>query len=309
VPMLDQLEAVSPTEDGAWIYPVALAGQNAALVAWWSGGAWRNLSFIVLPPGGDRSKALQAQLAQLVWAGELEGWLAAPPGRWHLVTDPVNAAEWERALRDGLNEPVQIETPLAPADLAALTARRATAAGVRAPLLPAEFPARYRQQFVDRLWLRGLAATGILYAIGVVIYFCAVGLLAVQTQKVEQQVAGISGSYTNAQQLKARLEVLQERQELKYAALDCWKTVAEQLPAGVALARFSFAEGQKLSLNGTTTPDQINALFDFDNGMQKARLANNQPMFHTADQLVYRQQNNTVIWNFGLLLEHQEAAR
>src|SRR5208337_486480 len=74
VPMLDQLEAAAPTEDGssrqsaaaaeAWIYPVALAGQSAALVAWWSGGTLRNLSFVTLPPAGDCAKALKAQLAQ-----------------------------------------------------------------------------------------------------------------------------------------------------------------------------------------------------------------------------------------------------
>lgn len=310
VPMLDQLEAAAPTEDGAWVYPVPLAGQSAALVAWWCGGTLRSLSFVALPPAGDRAKTLKAQLAQLAWAGELEGWLTTPPTRWHLVADPVNAAEWERALRDGLGEPVEITPPLPPAELAALTARRAVAAGTHAPLLPAEFPARYHQQFVDRLWLRGLVTTGVLYGIGVAIYFGAVALLNLQTQKVERQVADISGSYTNTIQLKARLDVLRERQELKYAALDCWKMVAEQLPPGVALQRLSFADGQKLALNGTATPDQISTLFDFNNGMQKARLES-QPMFRTGagDPLVYRQNGNTVTWNFGLQLQRQEASR
>jgi hypothetical protein len=308
VPMLDQLEAVSPEEDGAWIYPVALAGQSAALVAWRSGGTLHNLSFIALPPAGDRPKALKAQLGHLAWAGELEGWLTAPPNRWHLVSDPVNAAEWENALREGLGEPVSVVPPLPPAELAAHTARRAAAAGLRAPFLPAEFSVRYHQQYVDRLWLRGLAATGVLYAIGVVIYFCAVGLLAVQTRQVERQVAGISGSYTNTLQLRARLEVLQQRQELKYAALDCWKIVAEQLPAGIALQRFSFVDGRKLSLNGTSTPDQLNVLYDFDKGMHKAML-NNQPMFNSGEPPLWRQQNNKVTWNYDLQLKRQEGMR
>src|ERR1017187_4894013 len=64
VPMLDQLEAMPATEDGAWIYPVMLAGQSAALVAWWYAGALRDLSYVVLPPTGDRAKNLKAQLAQ-----------------------------------------------------------------------------------------------------------------------------------------------------------------------------------------------------------------------------------------------------
>src|ERR1035437_9315157 len=207
VPMPDQLEATPATEDGAWMYPLALAGQNAVLVAWWCGGALRSLSYVVLPPTGDRANNLKAQLAQLAWAGELEGWLTVPPGNWHLIADPVNAAEWENALREGLSEPVQV-TP---------------------PLLPVEFPVRYHQQFVDHLWLRGLVTTGVLYAIGVAIYFCAVVFLSIQTHKVEQALADQSGSYTNALQLKAQYDVLKERQEVKYAALDCWKIVAEQL--------------------------------------------------------------------------------
>ena len=48
-PILDQLAATPGTEDGTWVYPALLNGQNAALVAWWFGGALRNLSFVVLP--------------------------------------------------------------------------------------------------------------------------------------------------------------------------------------------------------------------------------------------------------------------
>ena len=317
VPMLDQLEATPATEDGlsrqseaaadVWMYPLVLAGQNALLVAWWCGGALRSLSYVVLPPAGDRANNLKAQLAQLAWAGELEGWLTAPPNRWHLVADPANAAEWENALREGLSEPVQVTPPLPPAELAAHTARRAAASGSRATLLPAEFPARYHQQFVDRLWLRGLGATGVLYAVGVVIYFCAVGVLSYRTQGVERQVAAWSGSYTNALQLKAQYDVLKERQELKYAALDCWKIVAEQVPPNITLQRFSFADGKKLSLSGTAAADQVNTLFDFNTAMQKVT-ANGRPMFnsHGGEPVNPHPAGTGVTWSFSLQLQNTE---
>ena len=310
VPMLDQLEATPATEDGAWMYPLVLAGQNAVLVAWWCGGVLRSLSYVVLPPTGDRAKNLKAQLAQLAWAGELEGWLAAPPNRWHLVADPAIAAEWENALREGLSGPIQVTPPLPPAELAAHTARRAAASSSRATLLPAEFPARYHQQFVDHLWLRGLGTTGVLYAIGVAIYFCATGFLAIQTHKVEQAVADQSGSYTKALQLKAQYDVLKERQELKYAALDCWKIVAEQLPPNITLQRFSFADGKKLSLGGTAAHDQINTLFDFNAAMQKVT-ANGRPMFNSqgGEPVNPRQTGNTVTWSFSLQLQNAEGTR
>ena len=146
-----------------------------------------------------------------------------------------------------------------------------------------------------------------------VIYFCATGLLAVQTHKVEQAVADISGSYTNAIQLKARYGVLKERQELKYAALDCWKVIAEQLPEGISLQRFSFAGGSKLSLNGTCEPGQIGLITEkggFYDSVRKAKL-NGQPMFspdpNNGEQLIYRQYGNKVTWNFGLELQRTEA--
>src|ERR1039457_4233764 len=118
-PMLDQLEAAPATEDGAWIYAGA-RGKDGALVAWRSKGALRNLCLMVLPADGDRAKSLKAQLAQLCWAGEMEGWLTEPP-QWHLVADPVNAAEWEKLLREALDEPVRVVEPPPPAELAGRT--------------------------------------------------------------------------------------------------------------------------------------------------------------------------------------------
>jgi hypothetical protein len=206
-----------------------------------------------------------------------------------------------------LSEPVQVTPPLPPAELAAHTARRVASSGSRAPLLPVEFPARYHQQFVDRLWLRGLVTTGVLYAIGVAIYFCAVGLLSIQTRKVEQAVADKSSHYTKALQLKAEYDVLKERQELKYAALDCWKIVAEHLPPNITLQRFSFADGKKLSLSGTAAPDQVNTLFDFNTAMQKVA-ANGHPMFNSqgGEPVNPRQTGNAVTWSFSLQLQNAE---
>ena len=323
-PMLDQLEATPAAGDGlsrqsdpaadAWIYPSAFHGQNAALVAWWCGGALRSLSVIILPPGGDPAKGLKEQLAQLTWAGELEGWLAAPPS-WHLVAEGAVATEWENALRVGLGEPVQVVPPLPLEELAARTACRSVEilkGGTHAALLPREFSVRYHQQFFDRLWLRGLVATGVLYAVGVVVYFCATTALGYKTRAVEQQAVQLGDSYTNVLQLKARYAVLAERQQLKYAALDCWKIVAEQLPAGLSLQRSSFADGQKLTLNGVCSPDQIGLISDqgkFYDAVRKAKL-DGQDLFEPAalEPLIWNQKGNMVNWHFTLQLKHTEAA-
>ena len=305
-PMLDQLAAVPPGDDGAWLFPMSLAGQNAALVAWRTGGVLRNLSFVALPPAGDRAKELKDQLAHLAWAGELEGWLNAPL-KWHLVADPVNAAEWENLLRAALDAPVEVSAPPPPAELAAGTAKRATAAE-KSSLLPAEFTAQYHQQFVDRLWLRGLFYAGAVYAVFCVIYFCAVAVLGFQTGRVEKQAAALNGDYTTAMQLKARYDVLKERQQLKYAALDCWQWVAEELPQTISLQRFSFADGQHLALSGTAPQDQVNTLFDFNTALKKKQVGG-QTVFdqQQGDAVNPRLNGNQESWSLSLELLHGEA--
>jgi hypothetical protein len=144
-----------------------------------------------------------------------------------------------------------------------------------------------------------------------VIYLCATQVPGYRTHQVEQQVAAWSDSYTNALQLKARYDVLNQRQDLKYAALDCWKIVAEQLPAGISLQRLSFADGQKLSLNGVVPSDQIIQITDhFYDAVRKAKL-DGQPMFDPAggEDLTYRQQgSDSMSWYFSLALAHKQEA-
>src|ERR1700733_8387325 len=113
--MLDELQSVPANEDGVWIYPEFSGGKNSALAACWNGGALKNLSLIVLPSEGERAKSLREQLTQLVWAGELEGWLTSQPN-WHLVADGATARDWENLLRESPGEPVKISPPLSATD-------------------------------------------------------------------------------------------------------------------------------------------------------------------------------------------------
>jgi hypothetical protein len=307
MPLLDQLQATSITGNGAWIYPEPPGGRNSALVAWWYGGVLQNLDLITLPPA-NRPESLKEQLLQMAWAGEMEGWLTAPPV-WHLVADAATAAEWEPALRAGLEQPVEVIAPVPVAGLAGLTATRAAQAGSEANLLPAEFSTRYRQEFVDRLWMRGLAAVVGLYVIGVLVYFARLEVELYRTSAVEQQVANLGPIYTNALQLKAKFEVLADRQELKFAALNCWKTVAELLPDGVTLEGFSFSEGRKLTLSGTAPKDQALRLLDFDADIRKV-VVKGQPMFdaNAGDHVTYRDSaGGSVTWSCVLELKRSEA--
>lgn len=306
VPMLDQLEAVATTENGVWLFPFSMNGQNAALVAWRDGGTLRSLSFVTLPVAGDSAAELKQQLSLLAMAGEVEGWLGSEP-KWHLVADPVNATEWENILRAATNATVTVAAPPAPAELAARTAKRSANSDAKINLLPAEFSARYQQQFVDRLWLTGLFYALVVYGIFLAVYFSAAEIRKWQAKSVESKVAAISNEYTNTVQLQARLNVLKERAQLKYAALDSWKIVAQQTPQGITLQRMSFGDGQRISMGGTTTPDMINTLLDFDANIRKVK-QNDQFMFdqQRGDRVNPRTVGNVTTWSMSMELLRTE---
>jgi hypothetical protein len=303
LPLLDQLQATTAKEDGAWIFPEANGGKNTAIVAWWYGGVLQNVDLLTFPAMADRATGLKDQLMQMAWAGELEGWMTSPP-RWHLVADDGTAADWHKPLQDGLGQSVEIVPPVSTQDLAARTARR-SASDSAMTLLPAEFAARYRQQFVDRLWMRGLGAVLGLYVVFLIGYFTAVAVMNYRTTNVETQVRGLGGSYTNTLQLSAQIKVLKERQDLKYAALDCWRAVAETMPAGITLESLNFSGGKKLSLSGTATADQVGAVIDFSDSLRRF-VVNGQPLFDSRNVDPPRtsvMQGNAVRWSYDLELK------
>ncbi|MSU58280.1 MAG: hypothetical protein EXS35_08885 [Pedosphaera sp.] len=308
IPVLDQLQATTVKEDGAWIYPAISGEKNAAVVAWWSGGTLHNLNTITVPETGDPAAGLAAQLSQLTLAGELEGWLKATPA-WHLVAEDAVAVEWENMLRPALEAPMQLSAPVPATQLAALTAQRSAASDPQINLLPREFSKRYDQQFHDRLWMRGLGAVVAVYCVGVVIYLAALSFASWRTSSVESKVTALSESYTNAMQMEARLEVLKDREALKFAALDCWKAIADSLPEALQLDGFNFSEGHKLALNGSAPAGSDKAILDFHDELRKLQTSG-QALFDVTkvEPPNYRQgPGGTLTWNFALELKRAEA--
>ncbi|HKS36354.1 MAG TPA: hypothetical protein VJW76_04130, partial [Verrucomicrobiae bacterium] len=247
--LLHQLLATPVAGDDVWVFVSPAESKTVCLVAWWCAGRLKNLNVLNVPAGEAGAAAMNDQLTKIAWAGELEGWLTAAPG-WHLAADDATAAVWEPALREWAGRGIELHPLRSPHELAGLSARRAARSETQVNLLPSEFAARYQQQFIDRLWMRGLAGLILVYLAGVVVYFAALEVLKIQKSKVEKQVTALSGAYTNALQLKARIDVLQQQIGLRYAALDCWKITSEKLPAELTLTSFTFARGNKLTLRG-----------------------------------------------------------
>jgi hypothetical protein len=62
--------------------------------------------------------------------------------------------------------------------------------------------------------------------------------------------------------MKARVEVLEERNALQFAALDCWKALAEELPEGVVVQSFNLTGGKQFQVNGTAPASESQKLLD-----------------------------------------------
>lgn len=276
-PLLHQVLATKVEGDGTWVYPGSGADINSCLIAWWYGGELRSLTLVKLTGPEHWQRELGEVLAKSAWAGELEGWLTGPP-RYRLVSVPEDQEVWLRVLREVSDGPVDISKPCDAATLALLAAQRAARGESRANLLPPEFATRYRQQFVDSVWIRGLGALVALYLLGVAGYFVMLQQAQQQHADLQKQVNDLSGSYTNALVTKARIQVLQEQIALKYAAIESLKAVSAKLPEGMQLTDFAFQRGQKIALRGTVPAEQIGKLTDYSSALQSATL-NGVPLF------------------------------
>ncbi|MEY2408941.1 MAG: hypothetical protein QOF48_1611 [Verrucomicrobiota bacterium] len=275
LPLLDELRSTKVSANGAWIFPGIGGTASTCMVAWWFDGVLQSLTLLNLPPGETRAPALREQISQTAWAGEMEGWLTSE-ARYHLVADEATAAAWVPLFDP--NTTVEVIPPPAPEALAALTARRVTAATGTTNLLPPEYSKRYRQLFVDRLWMRSLGAVLLLYVFGVVVYLGFLQVASWRYDSVQTEASSLGVTYTNTIQLREKLRVLQETLELQYAALETYKAVAETMPTELILDSMNFDRGHKVTFFGSAGIEDRSMVFEFNEALLKAAV-NGQPLF------------------------------
>jgi hypothetical protein len=302
-PALDELLASKINEDGVWIFPGG--DGEPALIAWQQDGILQNLTLLPVPAGPERAHQLKAQIEQIAWAAELEGWLKEPPSV-HLVTTSADAAYWEPILREWSERPVDVRPPIVPAKLAALAAER-SGADETSSLLPKEFSTRYRQQFIDGLWMRGVVVAVGIYLAGVLMYFGALYSLRLGLQKEQRNLAAVNQSYIDSQKDKQEIDILKKRADLQYAALDAWKAVAEAMPEGITLNDMYFRSG-KLELHGTAPADDLDAIYAFNDSLRHAtKNGTDQPLFVDVGTPKTITRLNQTEWNFTSTTREMEA--
>jgi hypothetical protein len=294
IPFIDQLLSTKVESEGVWIYPGAGADENNCVVAWWYGGLLQSVSILHLPTE-DRGQFLRDQIAQMAWAGELEGWITSPPVRF-LVAEGELANDWLPMLQEGVELPVSVVAPLPLAELARLTAQRATREKAPSGLVPPEFTTRYRQQFVDRIWMRTVFAVALLYLMGVFVYLALVQYTEFNVSKLEQDARNLAGTYTNALRLRDQVRVMQDQLNLQFAALECYKAVAEKMPDGVQLDGINFNRGKTIAIFGSVPVDSITKLNEFSEALRTATV-NNQPLFKSVTVPPWVRRGNDATWN------------
>jgi hypothetical protein len=308
VPGLEQLVATKPAGNGVYIFPNVAT--EPVLIAWWYGGTLHNVAMVSLPDSPDRGELLKTQIEQMAWAGELEGWLTEPP-RLYVIATPEQAQVWEPILRQtaeselaapsGSAVPVEVVPALKPADAAAKAAEAAAKDASTTNLLPDDYARRYRQQFIDGLWMRALFGALVLYGVAVVIYFAVVFVLNFRMDTVTRQVKSLNIGYTNALRDEAQLQILKDRQELKYAALDTWKAVADTKPPAITVDDMYFQRG-KLELRGTAPADDQISITEFNSAL-RGYMVNKTKLFTEVTPPALTVRGDRADWRFTCMMK------
>lgn len=276
IPMLRELRAEPQGPDGLWLFVHSEVDRRVCLAAWWSGGILRELSLSLLPSGPEAAETFIRQLTHTAWAGELAGWLSGTPAV-SLVADPDAIALLEGPLTAWSAKPVSSKARLRPDEVAELTARQALEPQ-RQNLIPAERLARNRQQFIDGIWMRGLATVGIVYLLGVLVYLVVLYLKSHALDDQRAMAVQLGRQYTNTIQLKEQVLILEDQVNLKFAALDCWRAAVEQLPAALTLTTMNFDKGKTMTLNGTVSADASGEVAAYERALRGVNVEG-QPLF------------------------------
>ncbi len=255
-PFVEEVASTQPDQDGAWIYPVADSENQfkSCYIAWWFNGNLEKINLIQLPPQGNPQSTVEKELTRISWAGEVEGWMTSPP-KWTLVLDPASDPEsaWKNWILSWASDSGRVKEPQS---FEKLAQNAATDVSHQQPqgidLMPEGFSYKYRQRFIDRVWMKGVVALAAIYLLGTLVYLGALQVRKYNLGSTEQSVAELANSFTNTLEMEARIQVLKDLRNTKSAAFQCLEVVSTNLPPELTLTSFGFSRGSEVSLRGTT---------------------------------------------------------
>lgn len=279
VPWSHELLSLDRSKDRVWI---RLGEENdtvTALVVWVLNETIQNVMILRVPNSDEGTLSLTEQLDRTAWTGELEGWLSTiPPVTVNGETDL--RTPWVKALAEWSDHEVTTEDPTEEKAIAEQSAKRATQDQSNSNLLPDEHVTRYRQQYIDGMWMKGVGTMVLFYIFGVLIYFVMLEWMYRESQNKQTLLRTTALQYTNALKMQARVAVLQEQIDLKFSALECLRVISEELPTELTLNSFKFHMGKTVSLFGSVPTSDSGLVTAYHKALIDATL-NGEKLFAT----------------------------
>ena len=303
VPLVRELRALQPTEDGIWIFVEDGLDDRTVLAGWRIQGMWREVTLLRLAEGEAGAEQLIQQLACGAWGGELAGWLQALPPL-HLLGSPEAAHLLSGPLEAWHGSPVRVE-PRTPLEQLAQEAARYHLQPSSTSLVPTEVIARHRNQLIDRLWIKGLGNVGIFYLFIVFCYLVALKYQEHQLDDARGESVALGKSYTNTLQLKERIAVIQGQVDLRFAALNAWRAAVEQLPESMTLSKLNFDKGRTLKLLGSVPAESVPDVTRYNSALKKVMI-DGQPLFASVTPANIAAQSGPSTWSFEAVLRRSE---
>ncbi len=270
VPWCHELITLDRSSDRIWIRLGESNGAIVALVVWILEGTAQNVMVMHLPNSDEGTLSLTEQLDRTAWTGELEAWLSTIPAVTvcgeSSVTEP-----WIDALKEWSAHPVSSETAPEPVEIATLGAKRATQGESQSNLLPEAHQIRYKQQYIDGMWMKGVGTMVLFYIFGILIYFVMLEWMHRDSIDLQTRVRASAVQYTNVLKMQAHLDILQEQVDLKFSALDCLRVISEELPTELTLDSFKFHMGKTLSLYGKVPTADAGKVTDYHRALINAK--------------------------------------
>ena len=284
-PLLRELLADRPREDGAHIQLVQGADSVLALVSWWFGGRLCDVNSFNLPDHEESRGALVEKINRVAWAGEVAGWMPSEV-TCHLAKRGEVAADWKPALAKCFGDRIREVEPMSDVDLATATAEYATQSTAPGLMLE-DYAVRYRQRFQDGLWMEGIKGAIALMLLSLVAYFGYAQYLGSKLDGLVKDERVKGRAYTNALASKARIETLEKRKALKSAALDSWYEVTKILPKELSFKNIDFEwvpsldgkSGRELTLTGEAVSGADESVLNYQRALTRLELAEGQPLF------------------------------
>lgn len=298
--------ALLPPKDGLWL----VAGRESDLVGvlvlmvWRVNGILREVAMTRLPADVElASRSLVDQLNHAAWAGEMEGWLGdeLPVPYICAPSDIPQVDALRQAVQEWASQPVIEESPLTLDAIAVQSATDQTQSAFPS-LMPSDVSLRYRQDFVDRLWVRALGGIGMAYLVFVVVFLGVLNWRKMEYDDLRVDTKGLAEKYTNVVKLRAQVDILEEQVNLRFAALDSWLAAVEKLPPSLTLSSLGFRGGQTLSLSGTVPENSQADVTTFNAELQRT-IVRGQPLFSRVTPANVSKRGNQYIWNFNAELQ------